>query len=121
MVLRQDSFELQLQRLHDACGTSNMAELGKALHVGLPAITDAKRRKKIPDGWLLFILRNYALNPEWIISGCGDRFLKGAGAQGPDCYMNGHAVREKMERMEALQKFSARELAEELLRRIKQI
>ena len=111
------SFEAQLARIHESCGTSSLTELAAFMRASMPELTDARRRGKIPADWLLFLLRASGINPEWILSGCGPRRLERARPEEAPIYAEAQTARERMERREALRSFSARELAEELLRR----
>lgn len=96
-------FEAQLARVHESCGTSSLNELAVFMRASMPELTDARRRGKIPADWLLFLLRTGGINPEWILSGCGPRQLDNAVLDETPVYADAP---------------TARELAEELLRRI---
>lgn len=112
------AFEAQLARIHESCGTSNLTELAVLMQARMPELTDAKRREKIPAAWLIFLLRSNGANPEWILSGCGPRRLGPLSPGATHTYADAQTERERLDKLEALRSFSARELAEELLRRI---
>lgn len=117
-MAEKSGFEAQLRRLHRVCGTSNMTELASFFQLGIPELAAAKRLGRIPDGWLLFLLRSRGVNPDWLLSGCGPKSLGPVPAAGPESYVEGNAPQKRLEGLESLRRFSSRDLAEELLRRI---
>lgn len=68
-------FEDVYARILVATGTSTQVELAEVLGIRQSSIADAKRRKSIPASWLISILRLYAVNPDWILTGTGGRYL----------------------------------------------
>jgi hypothetical protein len=64
-----------LSRVFEATGTRTQVELADFLDIRQSSISDAKRRGSIPDNWLVTILRKANVNPEWILTGQGGRFM----------------------------------------------
>jgi hypothetical protein len=71
-------FEDAMRRIHEAAGTRTQVQLAAVLDVRQSSISDAKRRRSIPDGWLLALLRRHGVNPEWIMSGSEPKYLRQA-------------------------------------------
>lgn len=76
------NIEEQFKRLYAATQTKNFAELASLLRLGQSAVSDAKRRGKIPASWLRLLLCECGINPMWILAGNGAPMLV-SGRQGP--------------------------------------
>lgn len=72
------AFEAQMSRLHEATNTSTQRELAAALGISMTAISAAKKRETLPTGWIVTLATGYNINPRWIISGDGGRYIIGA-------------------------------------------
>lgn len=102
-----------LSRVFEAANCRTQEELANLLGIRQSAISDAKRRGSVPSEWLVCLFRLRNVNPEWVLTGCGPRFLdKG----------NGHDSRQYPERApkpspDLLRLFSSKALADELVRR----
>lgn len=107
----------QLQRIMLVTGKHSLTTLAEELGVGMPAMTDARRRGKIPADWLLTLTMKKGVNPEWLLTGQGPCFVSGLSAPGAR-YLDDKEVAEMEADRRALQRLSSRMLAEELLRRI---
>ncbi|MGE4552848.1 MAG: helix-turn-helix domain-containing protein [Desulfovibrionaceae bacterium] len=70
-----DDYEAAMARIHSVLGTRTQVQVAEALGVRQSSISDARRRNSIPDSWLLTILRRHWVNPEWIRTGQGARYL----------------------------------------------
>lgn len=66
-------------RIKEATGASTQEQLAEILEIRQSSISDAKKRNSIPEGWLVVLLKKFSLNPEWILTGQGDRYLVPAG------------------------------------------
>lgn len=64
-----------LKRVFEVAGSRTQIELADILEIGQSSISDAKRRNSIPSDWLLKRLRLRRINPEWILTGEGQRYL----------------------------------------------
>jgi len=64
-----------LERLIEASECRTQKELAEFLGVKPPAVAAARRRKTIPSSWLITSLRMRGVNPDWVITGNGPRFL----------------------------------------------
>lgn len=63
------------QRFLSSAECHTQAELAIFLGINPSSVASAKRRGSIPDHWLLTLLRKERINPDWILSGQGPRFL----------------------------------------------
>ncbi len=111
----------QFVRVFESAGCRTQVELAAILDIRQASISDAKGRGSIPPEWLVKLLRLRGVNPDWILSGTGPRFLmpladlaeEGAfsGIPSPDGPADGALARS------ILRCFSSGELVGELLRR----
>lgn len=67
-----------LQRVLAACGCRTHAELAQILGVRQSSVSDAKRRGSIPSQWLLTLLCTKWINPAWILTDRGARYVRPA-------------------------------------------
>ncbi len=67
--------EARLARVFEATGCRTQLELAEMLQLRQSSIADAKRRGKIPAEWLVAILSRFGVNPEWITTGAGPKYL----------------------------------------------
>ncbi len=65
----------QLARVFEAAGCRTQLELAAVLDIRQSSISDAKRRRAIPSDWLVKLLYLRGVNPTWIMSGTGPKFL----------------------------------------------
>ena len=72
---RTPVFTAQYARLFEAAGCRTQVELAGVLGIRQSSVSDAKRRNTLPAEWLLRLLQRKGINPEWILSGQGARFL----------------------------------------------
>ncbi|MDR3074116.1 MAG: helix-turn-helix domain containing protein [Deltaproteobacteria bacterium] len=102
-----------LTRVFEAANCRTQEELAGLLGIRQSAISDAKRRGSVPSEWLVCLFRLRNVNPEWVLTGCGPRFLdKGNGQDQPT-----HVERRIKPTMDMLRHFSSKALADELVRR----
>lgn len=102
-----------LSRVFEAANCRTQEELAGLLGIRQSAISDAKRRGSVPSEWLVCLFRLRNVNPEWVLTGCGPRFLdKGNGQDRP-------VASEKPQKpsIDMLRMFSSKALADELVRR----
>ena len=52
-------------RILEVTGCGTQQELAVFCGVKQSSISDAKKRKNIPDSWFLALLRKLSVNPEW--------------------------------------------------------
>lgn len=67
------------ERITAATGARTQVQLAELLEIRQSSISDAKRRQSIPDAWLVALLKKFNLNPDWILTGQGERYLVPAG------------------------------------------
>lgn len=77
MLQTDPMLEAQMARIHEATNTGTQCELATALGIRQSSISDAKKRNALPPGWLVTLAADYNVNPNWIISGEGGRYIMG--------------------------------------------
>lgn len=65
------NFDAAMERIQIVTGCRTQVQLAEVLDVRQSSISDAKRRASIPSDWLLKLMRQYQLNPDWILTGEG--------------------------------------------------
>lgn len=65
-----------LERFFEAAGCRTQTELAEFLGIRQSSIADAKKRASIPPDWLLKLLNQKGINPSWVITGQGARFMR---------------------------------------------
>ena len=63
------------KRIQQVTGVKNQSKLAELLGYHDMTISAAKRRRTIPAAWLVKLLRTHSVNPDWIITGRGPRYL----------------------------------------------
>jgi len=107
-----------LSRVFEAAECRTQIELASLLGIRQSSISDAKKRNSIPAEWLVTLLRLRGVNPEWILSGNGPKFLNRP--TDSEDYMDEEqsvAMFNTIPSQDVLRHFSSRDLADELLRR----
>lgn len=72
----EQAFNEQFSRILETTGCNTKTELAIFLGIQQSRVSDAVRRKKIPDNWLVILFENKRINPEWIRTGFGCKFLR---------------------------------------------
>lgn len=80
--MTRDDFASSYDRIKEATHARTQVELAEVLRIRQSSISDAKRRAQVPDSWLVKLLATYGLNPEWIKTGLGPRYLVGSDTPG---------------------------------------
>ncbi len=70
-----DGYYGAFSRVFKSAECRTQVELAKFLGLRQSAISDAKRRQAIPAEWLIKLLRFKGINPEWILTGIGPKYL----------------------------------------------
>ena len=70
-----NTIDIQLARVFTIAGCRTQVELAEVLGIRQSSIADAKRRGRVPPGWLLTLLRLHGVNPDWITKGARPKFL----------------------------------------------
>ena len=65
----RDDFDAILRRIMDASGCADYTELANFLGTRLSAVSAARRRRIIPDAWLVELAVRLHLNPYWVVTG----------------------------------------------------
>ena len=71
----EDDIQVQLARVFNIAGCRTQVELAEVLGIRQSSIADAKRRGRIPPGWLITLLRSRGVHPDWITRGARPKFL----------------------------------------------
>ena len=99
------------QRFYVAAECRTQIELAHFLGIQQSSISDAKRRGAVPAEWLLKLLRYKGINPDWVLTGEGPRYMRPL--DGDEVVMPVvHSVE-----IRPPQECSAQELVNELVRR----
>ena len=73
--MERHEFDAAYARICKVCGMKTQTELSAYLGIRQSSISDAKRRMMIPAAWLLTLLTREGVNPAWILTGGGSKFL----------------------------------------------
>ena len=73
--MERHEFDAAYARICEVCGIKTQTELSTYLGIRQSSISDAKRRMMIPAAWLLTLLTREGVNPAWILTGGGSKFL----------------------------------------------
>jgi len=65
------TFEARLKRIMEACGAANDSELARVLNITPPSVGTAKKRLKIPSGWIEKISVKFGVSTDWLFFGTG--------------------------------------------------
>lgn len=102
-----------LSRVFEAATCRTQEELAGLLGIRQSAVSDAKRRKSVPSEWLVCLFRLRGVNPEWVLTGCGPKYLNKENGQ--DSLPQ--TAEQLKPSLEMLRMFSSKALADELVRR----
>ena len=105
--------ETQFGRLQTVTGARTFTELAAILGVRPSAVSDAKRRGRMPVAWVDTVCRTHGVSAEWILTGEGPESAWETGERGTTA---GGSAEEALRIL--LRGTPTRLLAEELLRRI---
>ena len=88
--LPQSDFESQYRRVFESVDARTQVELAAVLDVRQSSISDAKRRKSIPAEWLVTLLDKKGIDPTWIRTGLGSKYIRHAdeGIENPEVTAN---------------------------------
>lgn len=73
--MERHEFDAAYARICEVCGMKTQTELSAYLGIRQSSISDAKRRMTVPAAWLLTVLSRERVNPAWILTGEGSRYL----------------------------------------------
>lgn len=72
----RNQFDAQFKRIKESLQVSSETALARLLGIKQPSIAKARKRKKIPPGWITKISEQYNISADWILFGIGDMSLK---------------------------------------------
>jgi hypothetical protein len=107
------AFEAQYQRVFEAAGCRTQVELAAVLDVRQSSVSDAKRRQSIPAEWRMKLFEKKRINPQWILSGEGGKYLIATDTEGKPQI----APVERITEIRPPENCSSQELFNELVRR----
>ena len=73
--MERHEFDAAYARICEVCGMKTQTELSAYLGIRQSSISDAKQRMMSPAAWLLTLLTREGVNPAWILTGGGSKFL----------------------------------------------
>ncbi len=73
------NYDEAVKRLYAAAGVRTQLELAAVLGIRQSSVSDAQRRRTLPADWLMTLLREMSVNPNWILFGDEPRLLPGRG------------------------------------------
>lgn len=111
-IFTENNGDTPFTRVFKATNCRTQEELANLLGIRQSAISDAKRRKSVPAEWLVCLFRLRGVNPEWVLTGCGPKFLNKESGQ--DFTPQAPKIAPTQE---VLRLFSSKALADELVRR----
>ncbi|MCP3898445.1 MAG: helix-turn-helix transcriptional regulator [Desulfobacteraceae bacterium] len=68
-----------IKRISGATGIDSQIDLAKALGINRSGITHARNNNKIPEKWILRLYKEFGLNPKWVETGLGSKFIDSQG------------------------------------------
>ena len=68
-------FDIFIRRAFEALKISSQNRLAILLGINRAGITQAKKKGRAPDKWILELYRKYGINPDWIETGKGKMFI----------------------------------------------
>lgn len=69
--LSRKEFEARLKRVMLACAVANDSELARTLNITPPSVGTARKRLKIPSGWIEQISKKFGVSTDWLFFGEG--------------------------------------------------
>ena len=109
-------FDEQMERIKLVLNRRTQTELAKFFGVSQSAISDAKRRRRVPPSWLVILERVKNVNRDWVLTGNGPRLKSSSPISNRD-----NTIKEKFRHIadeKNLRGLASWMLADELLRRI---
>ena len=82
--MKDTTAQAVLARLVKATSSSSEAALSGPLNISAQAISDARRRGKVPDAWVRIIADKFNVSADWLFFGRGVMRLDNASSVTPD-------------------------------------
>lgn len=73
--MERSEFDAAYARLCETAGARTQEELAAWIGVRQSSISDGRRRKSIPAQWLLTLVTHRGINPAWVLTGEGAKYL----------------------------------------------
>ena len=71
------AFQDSYNRILQSTGLRTQTEVAALLGVKQSSVSEAKRRDRIPNPWLMTLFSRRGLNPSWIRTGEGPQYVEG--------------------------------------------
>ncbi|WP_051363982.1 helix-turn-helix domain-containing protein [Oleidesulfovibrio alaskensis] len=71
----QADFDSQFARIFEVAECRTQLELAEFLNIKQSSVSDAKRRQTVPSEWLVKLFEKKRINPEWLRTGIGGKFV----------------------------------------------
>ena len=75
VTMERHEFDAAYARICEVCGVKTQTEPSAYLGIRQSSISDAKKRMAVPTAWLLAILKWERVNPAWLLTGEGSKYL----------------------------------------------
>lgn len=75
------NFTAAYDRLREVTGCRTQVAVAKFLGIRHTSVLAARHRGSMPASWLLTLLRRLSVNPDWIETGTGRRYIESFGAE----------------------------------------
>ena len=91
------SFQDAYERILQSTGLRTQTDVAAMLGIKQSSISEAKRRGRIPNPWLMTLFSERGLNPTWIRTGEGPQYVAVTDAQPPTPFLSEQQVAESLE------------------------
>ena len=72
---KSEFFDGVFGRISKETGVCTQVGIADLLDIKQSSVSDSKKRGNIPSDWLLKLYRSHGLNPDWLLTGEGPRYL----------------------------------------------
>lgn len=112
----RSDFTEAISRIQLVTGCGTQQELAEFLGIRQSSISDAKKRGSIPSDWLLSLWRKKGIDPDWILTGQGSRWLKSV-----ECAEDIRSPTVYIKEIKPPEECSVEELMTEVVKRVQKI
>lgn len=77
-------FQEKINRIYEATETKTQTQLAEILGINQSTISTMKNKQNIPDKWLLTLVKKFQLNPYWVESAIGPKYLNPSDTRAPE-------------------------------------
>jgi len=69
--MKDETADMILDRMHKAIGSTADNALAKVLGVSAQAVSEARRKQKVPPAWAITLAKQYQVSLDWLLLGTG--------------------------------------------------